>query len=288
MSFSPRLQRVVPPALKPLARAVYYSIFRFSLRIRLWLADRIGMPGQKLAVPPAILRFRVSETISAGEFLRVGEGCANLIQQCVRDLGKDFEGDCRVLDFGCGCGRTIRWFLRDGGNAEFHGVDVDAEAVAWCRQHLQQGHFLATGPEPPLPYPADHFDIVYCLSVFTHLNESMQDAWLAELARIMKPGGVLILTVYGKTAGEGLNEEGWKMLQSRGFVHQRSQKLKGLVPDWYQTTWHSREYIVNRLSARFEDIRYVVVPDGQQDVVAGEKSDPSELKPGSEPQHAVG
>ena len=94
-------------------------------------------------------------------------------------------GECSIL--AAAAARTIRWFLAGGSQAEFHGVDVDAEAILWYKTHLQRGYFLATAPNPPLPYPAEHFDVAYCLSVFTHLNESMQDAWLAELNRILKP-----------------------------------------------------------------------------------------------------
>ncbi len=186
-------------------------------------------------------------------------------------MGMDLAGAHRVLDFGCGCGRTIAWFLRDY-NAEFHGVDVDADAVDWCTKHLRRGHFLANAPEPPLPYPIGHFDVVYCLSVFTHLDESMQDLWLAELSRILRPGGVLLLTVFGEASRKGLDAEAQGILRTKGLLHRRTTKLKGLVPDWYQTTWHSREYIVNRLSAWFGDIRYFVVPDGVQDVVAARKA----------------
>ena len=100
----------------------------------------------------------------------------------------------------------------------------------------------------------------------------MQDIWLAELSRILKPGGVLLLTIHGDAASKDLDAEGKQTLQTHGFLHRRSQKLQGLVPDWYQTTWHSREYIVSRLSAWFGDIRYWVVPDGQQDVVAAKKA----------------
>jgi ubiquinone/menaquinone biosynthesis C-methylase UbiE len=146
-------------------------------------------------------------------------------------------------------------------------VDVDADAIAWCRQFLSQGHFVATGPAPPLPFPDEHFDVVYCLSVFTHLNESMQDVWLAELRRILRPGGVLLLTVHSKFAAQLLDAEGQRMLETCGLVHIRSQKLTSLVPDWYQTTWHSEAYIVERLSAWFSDIRYRPIPDSVQDVV---------------------
>ncbi len=73
-------------------------------------------------------------------------------------------------------------------------------------------------------------------------------------------------------AGKELDAEGRQTLQSQGFRHRRSEKLSGLVPDWYQTTWHSREYIVTRLSAWFGDVRYSVVPGGLQDVVTARKA----------------
>jgi SAM-dependent methyltransferase len=214
-----------------------------------------------------MLRFRVSELVSREEFLRIGEGSARLIEQHLGLMGVNLAQARRVLDFGCGCGRALRWFLRDYPDPEFHGVDVDEEAVEWCRQHLKAAQFFANNPEPPLPYPDRHFDIIYCLSVFTHLDELMQDAWLAELARLLAPGGVLLLTVHGERAAQVLDQAGLETLRTAGFVHQRSRKLKGIVPDWYQTTWHSREYILNRLTARFVDIRYHPLDDSMQVIV---------------------
>ena len=256
---------MVLPALK----AIYYPVFRLLLRSRFWFADRFSRHQSETPVPPAFLRYRVSESLAVGEFLRVGEGCAIRIGQYLNQMGVNVENADRVLDFGCGCGRTIGWFLRANGTTEFHGVDVDREAIEWCKRHLPKGHFLASASTPPLPYPDRYFDGIYCMSVFTHLNEAMQDAWLAELRRVLQPGGALLLTVYGATASSGLDSDGKRMLQESGFVHRRSQKLKGLVPDWYQTSWHSREYIVERLAREFEDIRYYVIPDGLQDFVVG-------------------
>lgn len=50
---------------------------------------------------------------------------------------------------------------------------------------------------PPLRYADGTFDFIYCLSVFTHLSEAMHHAWLAELLRVLKPGGCILLTLHG-------------------------------------------------------------------------------------------
>ena len=72
-----------------------------------------------------------------------------------------------ILDFGCGCGRVVRWW-RDLP-AEIHGSDFNPTLVRWCRENLPFGVFEVNRPEPPLPYPDDSFDLVYALSVLTHL-----------------------------------------------------------------------------------------------------------------------
>jgi SAM-dependent methyltransferase len=271
MSFASRLKRVVPKAFRPFAQAIYHSAFRFHLRLQCWFADYFGAAGSSIALPPAILRYRVSELLSADVYLTMGENCANLIRQCAYEMGLDLAGARRVLDFGCGCGRTARWFLRDDSKTEVYGVDVDEDAIQWCARHLPRGHFQVTEPLPPLPFPAQHFEVVFCVSVFTHLDESMQDLWLAELHRILKPQGVLILSIHSQRATSVLDADGLATLEAQGLVHRKSRKLRGLMPEWYNTTFHSREYIVKRISNWFGDVRYWELPAGLQDVVAGRR-----------------
>ena len=260
--------------LKGLLRPLYHRAFRSQLQARFWLADRIfekSLPG--LPLPPALLRYRVSESLSAEMFLRVGEACARHIDEQVRTMGTSLADLERVLDFGCGCGRTLRWLMESYPATHFVGADVDVDAIEWCVRNLHSGEFVNSTPEPPLPFKSGYFDVVYCFSVFTHLDERMQDLWLAEIKRILKPRGIVILTVHGGQAAAALDEQAAGNWKRAGFLHLRSRKLSGIVPDWYNTSWHSQTYIVTRLGALFGDVRYTVVPDGIQDLVVARNLD---------------
>ena len=57
--------------------------------------------------------------------------------------------------------------------------------------------FAVNRIEPPLPYPGAAMDLVYGLSVFTHLSAAHQDAWMGELARVVRPGGCALITTQG-------------------------------------------------------------------------------------------
>jgi len=102
-----------------------------------------------------------------------------------------------VLDFGCGCGRVTRYW--DGFAGSVAGSDLDREAVEWCNRNLRFGRFELNALEPPLVFADASFDLVYALSVFTHLTASLQLSWRDELVRVLRPGGRLLLTTHGRS-----------------------------------------------------------------------------------------
>ena len=62
------------------------------------------------------------------------------------------------------------------------------------RQHLPFARFTQDARRPPLPFAAASFDAAYALAVFTHLGEDLAHAWMDELARVLRPGGHLLVT----------------------------------------------------------------------------------------------
>lgn len=99
------------------------------------------------------------------------------------------DGAFRVADWGCGLARVLR-HLPD--RYEKTGFDYNARAIQWCAEHVRSAQFFHNGLMPPLPAAAASFEALYALSVFTHLSADAHDAWIADIARVLEPGGVFI------------------------------------------------------------------------------------------------
>ncbi len=103
-----------------------------------------------------------------------------------------------VLDWGCGPGRIVRHMptlLPDSRN--ICGSDFNIETIGWCSEHLAGIDFRVNRLRPPLPWVASTFDWIYGISVLTHLSIEMQQLWLSEFRRVLRPTGLLMLTTQG-------------------------------------------------------------------------------------------
>src|SRR5712692_8839121 len=102
------------------------------------------------------------------------------------ESGASESGRLRILDAGCGTGGTTAWLRRYGAVV---GVDVAAEAAPFWRQRgLAHGARAAVAARP---FPAATFDVVTCLDVLYHRQVADEGPVLAELWRVLRPGGLL-------------------------------------------------------------------------------------------------
>lgn len=146
-----------------------------------------------LELPPAALRVRVIAEADPTAFLNTGRAEATILADTATAHGPAIEAAGRLLDFGCGCGRVTRhWHAYPG--VEVHGTDHDEAVVDWVRTGLPFVHAARNRLAPPLAYPDAHFGIVYAISVFTHMTDELARAWMSELARIIRPGGLLLFS----------------------------------------------------------------------------------------------
>ena len=217
-------------------------------------------PEYDTAIPPAEIRYRVaSSEHSVEEFVRIGRDSASVIEEAAQLIGG--LGDSRaVLDFGCGCGRVVQHIHARHPHIGLTGTDIDPVGVEWARANLSGGMiFDINEPMPPLRYADAQFDLIYALSVFSHLDDEMQTAWLEELARILRPGGLLFFSFNGQHVVDAiaptLSDTVFDGLETRGFHFLRNIG-DGVLPEWYQTSLQTSTHLERGLASAFSMVRH--------------------------------
>ncbi len=158
----------------------------------------IGRSRPDAPVPPRRLRARTGAP-GVREFLDGGRQAARELEQA---LGRPFSAFDSVLDLGCGSARVLPHVAAMTKGARCAGCDVDGEAIAWAADRHPNLEWAVSGAEPPLPFADASFALVYSISVLSHLRASSQDRWLEEVRRVLRPGGVALLSVHGAYAFE--------------------------------------------------------------------------------------
>ena len=113
--------------------------------------------------------------------------------------GMEIDSLQSILDLGCGTGRLIVGWYLDNPKRKLFGCDINGELLAWAMDSLpKQIKWDQSSLNPPLPYPSNCFDLIYLVSVFTHLSLASQYSWIEELKRIVRPHGYIMISLQGE------------------------------------------------------------------------------------------
>jgi SAM-dependent methyltransferase len=194
-----RVQKVADRLPSPLSGWVERSHQHYR-GLRSGTRGAAGTPevdGSGVPLPPAELRRLV--TASGDPDWWVLSGCqdAQLIGELVERNGAPMADMAAILDFGCGSGRVTRWWVDLRGPRVF-GCDYDGRLAVWCQRNLPFATVKINPSAPPLPFGDATFDLVYAISLFTHLAEDAQERWMRDVTRVLRPGGLLLFTAHGE------------------------------------------------------------------------------------------
>ena len=192
----------------------------------------------------------------------------------------------RFFDFGCASGRLLRHVVCQEEGVEVWGCDILQNNVDWVLKHLPPTiKIFRNTIYPSLPIPDATFDVITAFSVFTHID-MFEDLWLLELRRVLRPGGIAVITVHSERTwlrvrthktvlGDMLKctaESGDFEVTPQLFEH--PMPLDRLVLSWpgdntyRRNTYHSMKYIEEQWGRWFTVCKiYDGGVDGFQDIV---------------------
>src|SRR5437588_1691844 len=225
-------------------------VYEFWLALRSRLRESPRQAPDGLPLPPARLRVQVGPRhADADYFFSSGRQQADLVRALVREDGATIDDFDALLDWGCGCGRVLRHW-KDLPQTQVAGCDINPELVAWCDEHLSFADVRVNELAPPLPFAEACFDLVYAFSVFTHLTVGLQQAWMRECFRVLKPGGRLAFSTMGAHYLRlGRLNEAERCEFERGNVVVLYEDAPGTS---LCSAYHPPEYVRGELTSDFE------------------------------------
>jgi SAM-dependent methyltransferase len=239
--------------------------YELALAARSQLLGARTRDADGLPLPPARLRAQIGPLhADADFFLSSGRHNAELIRELLRDDGVAIEDLNALLDWGCGCGRVMRHWSRLP-NTRVCGCDINPRMVEWCREHLDFAEAVVTRLSPPLPYPDSTFGLVYAFSVFTHLPEDLQHAWMRECLRVLEPDGYLLISTMGSyyASRKRLTEAEHRSFSEGNLVVLYEQAAGTSLCSAY----HPREYVRSELAGDFDFVSFrPSADDGRHDI----------------------
>src|SRR5262249_26296192 len=113
----------------------------------------------------------------------------HLLELAARHWGGPAELD--ALDVGCGVGETDRFL--DGKFRTLVGVDISAGLLEAAREQNRDVEYRDYQPDEPLPATSGSFDLSFAICVLHHVPPSDRLRFVAEMARVTKPGGIVAI-----------------------------------------------------------------------------------------------
>jgi len=166
------------------------------------------------------------------------------LQRVLDCAGKNLYRCQSFLEFACGHGRFTRHLANALPPGTLTVSDVVPGCVEFLRSHWGVGGFESTSDPEALHIPGK-YDVVFVLSLFSHLPQSTWQAWLRRLYDAVDSGGVLVMTTHGEQAARKSNVD----LDAAGFAFFPASESKALQEAEYGTTFTSTQFVRQAIAA---------------------------------------
>lgn len=209
-------------------------------------------------IPPASVSYDAYGHVHAEAYYRTGREIASFIANLLEKHGPQEDASGAILDWGCGAARVARHLPKlVPADTQVFGTDANRVAIDWSRKNIHGVEFSTNCSSPPLTYGDASFSCIYGISVFTHLSAASHLLWRDELVRVLRPGGILIVTMNGQYYADRELSQAEQHRFDRGecVIHGDIKEGK----KWF-VAFQSSAYIANDLFADLEIVEHITSP----------------------------
>ena len=185
------------------------------------------------------LRHHRDANFSVSQYFNVALQQHHAMQQVMQPLAGP---GAAILDFACGHGRNLRFLSLAHPGSLIWGCDIQPEAVRFVEDEFGV-HGLVSTPAARDFDPGRRFDFIWVASLFSHLPETLFDAWLARLVSLLTPEGTLCFSVHDEAL---LPPE--RSMPATGFYFIGESENPDLDQALYGTTFVTEQCVLDALA----------------------------------------
>lgn len=251
-------------------------VYTVGRRVRFALGARLGarrVPGIAGRVHYNDFMLTSMQPTFVESYLRGARQFVDILERSLGEAGRDWSSIKACLEVGCGYGRIVRELRSRVPAARIHVSDVIDEGASFTAAEL--GARKIPVLEEAGDAFAGHFDLVYLLSVYSHLRHELVERNLRQVAKVLKPGGVVVFTTHGEGSAKTAEryQQYWldkqkllPALAAEGYYYERYPYYF----DDYGLTWFTRDAVLDLVERSTPQLRLVahhpMDVDGHQDV----------------------
>lgn len=251
-------------------------VYTLGRRMRFALGTRLGarpVPGLSGRAHYNDFMLSSTEPGHVESYRRGAFEVVEILERSLKECGRDWSSIEACLEVGCGYGRIVRELRERIPAARIHVTDVIEEGARFTAAEF--GARAIPVIEESANAMAGSFDLVYLLSVYTHLRRDLVERNLAAVSKSLKKGGVLVFTTHGQGSAETAERYDQYWLDKRsvlagmaadGYYYERYPYYY----DEYGLTWFTQKAmrdLASRIAPQLELVSYRPMgAGGHQDV----------------------
>lgn len=174
------------------------------------------------------------------------------IKQVMEKYGNPLKSGDSFYEMGCASGRVLRHFAMQCDDLNVWGSDINNRHIEWMRLNLPKNiKIFQNTILPQIPLESNSIDVACAFSVFTHIDD-LDFAWLCEIRRVLKKGGIFYVTIH--------SDDTWKSLRPDDQIYKSLIRMAPFIDDYKISeeflagslphdktvfSWHANNYNTN-------------------------------------------